>query len=127
MSLGILRELHNMSNAQNKTRKYIKGKDKHNTKQVVAPMQGDYKIKIRKLLLHLLDGRINWAELAYWSSMGKGESGGILKIRFTGAKTSMLQLQHKPRGSRSRFLGKNGSGKRTRIHGQTKVRKKHNS
>lgn len=116
-----------MKNEKNKTKKEVKGKNFYHSEQTMAALQSDNPSEIWELLLYLRENGFRNLELAYRTSLGESELRRILKIRLEGFKATMLSLQHKPRRSRGRFLGKNGSGKRSGIYGQIKGGKKHNS
>src|SRR3990167_416741 len=78
-------------------------------------MQKNNKKEPWQCVLHMWEAGPFRIELAHRTSMAKGGSWSVSEIRFKGVTTTMLSLQYKSRGQRSRFLPEDITGKRTRL------------
>lgn len=107
-----------MQNEKNKTKKEGETKDKCNTAKTLGNNKTNSKKKIPEYVLYVFPTRVKWKQLADGSLMVESKFGSLPKIRFACFASTMLQLQHKQRGSRSRLLRKNVRGNRTRRNGK---------
>ena len=116
-----------MKNEKNKTKKERKTKNQYHPEETVGIMQTGYTNEAWKYLLHLPHNWTKWKQLAHGSFISKGKCGCVFEIRFTNTSSPMLQLQHKPRRTRSRLLRKNVKGNRARKNGRITKRQNSNS
>lgn len=78
----------------------------------MGTLQKNNKRKIQELVLYLSSQEPLRIELAHGTPLSKGVTWGFFKVRFAGATPPMLQLQYKPRGSRSTIHRKHETNRR---------------
>ena len=106
-----------MKHQTNKTKKAKQAKNLRHSEKDLGVVQTNYTEKAWEQLLHLSRIGALGFKLAHGTLVVKGISGSFFEIRFTGSKTTVLQLQHKPRGYGSRLLHENVTGNRTGKNG----------
>lgn len=107
---------------KNPIKKEKQTKNKYDPKQTLARMQKDCEAKIQEYLLHLSERSSRRFQLAHWSFVVKGQSGGLFEIRFEGPTPTVLQLQYKQRRDGGRFLQKHDIGDWPKGNGKTRKR-----
>ena len=110
---------------QNK--KKIKIPPKKGRGQTLGSLQANSQKKIPSRVLYLFPDGTFWCEFPNGTrALAEGCPWSISKIRFKGAKASMLQLQYKSGGYGCRGLRKNAKGNRSERNGTTSDGQKRN-